>query len=648
MCYSFLAILLENGTTPLGEKQMFQTQKLLSFLLQWQTSLAFLSILMIFVHLLLKSGNYLPICGIQFDDFPLLFIIVAGGLPLLGQILHKLMKGDFGADVLAAIALVTATFLSQYMAATLIILMLTSGQALETFALGKASSVLKALMDRMPATAHLKDGENLRQINITEIKVGDHIVVFPHEICPIDGTVVEGQGTMDEAYLTGEPYQVAKAPGTSVLSGAINGNALLIIRTEKLPTDSRYRKIVEVMMESQQKRPNLRRLGDQIGVIFIPISLIFAGVSWFLTGDTMIFLSVLVIATPCPLLIAIPITIISAISMAARQGIIIKDPVALERLPTCRIAIFDKTGTLTYGKPELTDIFVASGLDPEHTLQLAASLEQYSKHPLAQGLLKAAKKHKIELLEAVSVSEKPGQGLTGTIRNQTIYITHRESRLLNSPQSADLLPALSPGMECIIMVNNRYAGTFQFRDTPRKEGLSFIRHLGPSHHINRILLVSGDKESEVRYVADILKIREIHFSQTPEQKLNIMREEIAKAPTLFVGDGINDAPALTLATVGIAFGKTSNITAEAAGVVILDNNLRKVDQFIHISYATRKIALQSAVGGMLLSFVGMGFAAVGFISPVVGALLQEGIDILAIFNALRLTFKQKIKTDMEK
>lgn len=626
---------------------MTQLQNFLSFAPQWHKQLAYLSLVMIMLHLLLKNIAYPPLWGIQTEYLPLFVVIFGGGLPLLGQIFLKSIKRDLGADVLAAIAIITAILLAQYLAATLIILMLATGQALETYALEKASSVLKALADRLPTTAHLKDGEILHQIKLADIKIGDHIVVFPHEICPVDGSVLEGDGKMDESYLTGEPYHVAKAPGSTVLSGAINGDTLLIVKTEKLPEDSRYRKIIEVMAESQQKRPTLRRLGDQLGAIFVPISLVFAGLAWGLTGDSLRFLSVLVIATPCPLLIAIPITIISAISMAARQGIIIKDPVALERLPTCRTAIFDKTGTLTYGKPELTMMFTAPGLEPDHVLQLASSLEQYSKHPLAQSLVKAGKKHKLALLKACDVSEKPGQGLTGIIEGQKIHITHRMRLLRDSSEIADLLPPLNPGMECIIMVNDRYAGAFQFRDAPRKEGVSFIGHLGRAHKFHRILLLSGDKESEVRYLADLLKIHEIYFSQTPEQKLQIMRHEITQAPTLFVGDGINDAPALTMATVGIAFASESNITTAAAGVVVMDNALRKIDQFIHISYASRKIALQSAVGGMVLSLIGMSFAASGFITPVVGALLQEGIDMLAIFNALRLTWGPKIKADMK-
>jgi heavy metal translocating P-type ATPase len=576
--------------------------------------------------------------GIPLENLPLLFAILGGGLPLLCQILTKVSKGDFGADLLAVIAIITAVALDHYLAATLIIVMLASGQALEHFALGRASSVLKALADRMPTHAYVKDDDQLQKVSLTDIKVGDVVAVFPHGICPVDGVIIEGHSQMDESYLTGEPYHIPKAPGSGVLSGAINGESLIFVKAERYAADSRYAKIVKVMEESQQKRPTLRRLGDQLGAIFIPIALTFAGVAWFMTGDPVRFLSVLVIATPCPLLIAIPITIISAISMSAQRGIIIKDPVTLERLPTCHTAIFDKTGTLTYGKPKLVHLSTTSNFSQEQALQFAASLEQYSKHPLSQALLNAAHTLKVTLKNATNVSEKPGEGLKGMIAGHTIHIADRKHLIETIPTSASQLPDIAHGLECVLIVDNQYAATFQFRDVPRREGVEFIKHLSTVHNFKHIILVSGDKESEVKHLGGILGIHEMLSSQSPEQKLEIVRQYVAKSPTLYVGDGINDAPALTLATVGIAFGKESNITAEAAGVVIMESTLNKVDELIHICNAMRKIALQSAGGGILLSLIGMGFAATGYITPVVGALLQEGIDVLAILNALRLTW----------
>jgi len=582
-------------------------------------------------------------------DIPLGIAIILCGTPSLLYILLRILKRDLGADALAAIALITAILLHQYFAAVIIILMLSSGQSFEAYAMRRASSVLRTLADRMPSIAHRKTLNTIEEIPLQNIQIGDTIVVYPHETCPVDGLVVEGQGAMDESYLTGEPYQISKAPGSTVLSGAINGDSLLLLQAEKLPSDSRYASIVAVLLDAEQKRPTMRRLGDQIGALFAPIALIAALAVWYVTGDATRFLSVLVIATPCPLLIAIPITIISAISMAAKHAIIIKDPTVLERLPTCRTAIFDKTGTFTYGEPHLTDILVEPGFTPEGLLQQAASLERYSKHPLASAILQAAQKKGLPLLEAAHISEKPGVGLSGTVGKNKIQITHRKKLLVLHPELEtkleSKLPPSSTGLECIILSNGQYAATLRFHDIPRVDSESFINHLVPAHQFNKIMLVSGDRESEVQYFATLFYFSEVYASQTPEQKLAIVRAEQKKAATLFMGDGINDAPALTAATVGIAFGPYSTVTAAAAGAVIMENSLRKVDELIHLSVATRKIALQSALGGMALSVIGMGFAAAGFISPVAGALLQEVIDIVAIMNALRLIYSPRIETD---
>ena len=613
---------------------------------RWHIGLLVASLLSIALHFVLRAAGFPELYNVAATDVPLLSVIIIGGIPLLIQIIMKLFKGSVGADFLGAIELVAAALLDQYLAAILIIIMLSGGQALEAYAMRKASSVLRALSDRMPAKAHRKHGAKVEEIALADIAIGDEIVVFPHETAPVDGVVVEGHGSMDESYLTGEPYRVSKAPGAAVLSGAINGEAVLTIRAEKLAHDSRYAQIMEVMQEAEQKRPQLRRLGDQLGGAFAIFALIVSGIVWLVTGDALRFLSVLVIATPCPLIIAIPITIIGAISMAARLGIIIKDPTVLERLPTCRTAIFDKTGTLTYGKPELTEILPAAGLSADDILGRAASLERYSKHPLASAIIQAAEKAKLVLIEAASVSEKPGQGLTGMVAGHEIAVTSRKKLLQLQPELK--LPPTAAGLESIIVMDGKYAATLRFRDAPRSDGKSFIGHLAPSHHFNKIMLVSGDRESEVSYLAELLGIKETLASQSPEQKVTIVREETAKAPTLFMGDGINDAPALASATVGIAFGQHSSVTAEAAGVVIMENSLAKVDELLHISTRLRLIALQSAIGGMALSLIGMGFAAAGYISPVQAALFQEFIDVLAIANALRLSLGKRIETDMNR
>lgn len=596
-----------------------------------------LSIISIILHFLFNSA-----------DLPLIIIIIFAGIPLVAQIIFNLLKLDLGADLLAAIALVTSVLLNQYLAAVLLIIMLAGGQVLEAFAIRKASSVLLALSNRMPSIAHKKVSNHIEEIAITDIAINDHIIVFPHETVPVDGIVIEGNGSMDESYLTGEPYKVSKAPGANVLSGAINGDAVITIRAIKLAADSRYAQIMQVMQEAEQKRPVLRRIGDQLGAVFAPLALFIAFFAWYISGDVLRFLAVLVVATPCPLLIAIPITLISAISLAARNSIVIKDPTVLERLPTCRTTIFDKTGTLTYGIPELTEIIlIDNSIARDDILQLAASLERYSKHPLAAAILTAAQKNKLIILEASNVAEKPGEGLQGIVNNQHVTITSRKNLINLNLDNIKNLSNNILGLECIILINHKYAATFRFRDTPRVDGKSFISHLAPAHKFNKIILISGDRKEEVAYLAHLLGITESYSAQSPEQKLAMVQTETALAPTLFMGDGINDAPALAVATVGIAFGQHSSVTAEAAGAVIMDNTLAKVDELIHISMAMRKIILQSAVGGMIFSIIAMGFAAAGFITPVYGALLQELIDIVAIINALRLSLSKNIKADMQ-
>lgn len=610
--------------------------------LRWHGYVAILSLTAIAAYFILKM------LGNTWFLFPLLCTIVIGGIPLLLQIVSGLLKGNLGADVLAAIALVTAILLEEYLAANLLILMLASGQALEYYAKRKASSALLALVGRIPSAAHKKHDSQIIDIKLEEIQIGDTIVIYPHETSPVDGIVIEGNGYMDESYLTGEPYLINKAPGSFVLSGAINGELVLTIRATQLTEDSRYAAIVEVLKQAEKKRPQIRRIGDMIGAIFAPIALIIAFVVWYVTTDSLHFLAVLVIATPCPLLIAIPITIVSAISRAAKRAIIIKDPIVLERLPTCTTAIFDKTGTLTYGKPSLTDIVPANSVNPELILQYVASLERYSKHPLANAVLIKAQELQLELLESSNVSEKPGQGMSGTISGHVVSITSRKKILEAHKEYESTLPPQTLGLECLVLLDGEYAACFRFQDSLRIDSQPFISHLTPAHQFKKIMLVSGDRESEVHYLGELLQLKEIYASQSPEQKLAIVVSETANAPTVFMGDGINDAPALLAATVGIAFGEYSNVTAEAADAVIMENTLSKVDELIHLSIMTRKVALQSAIGGMLFSVVGMGFAAAGFINPVTGAILQEIIDVLAIVNALRLTFGREIKIDLPK
>ena len=307
------------------------------------------------------------------------------------------------------------------------------------------------------------------------------------------------------------------------------------------------------------------------------------------------------------------------------------------------MAIFDKTGTLTYGRPAMVELIATEGFARDEVLQLVASLERYSRHPLAGALLDAAKG--LSLLEASEVAEQPGKGLVGVVAGRSIRVTGRAKLEILEPATARLLPPTAGGLECVVLIDDRLAATVRFRDRPRADSREFIHHLGARHGFRRVLLVSGDRESEVRYLADAVGITEIHAGQTPEEKVVIARRETAQAKTMFVGDGINDAPALMACTVGVAFGQNSDVTAEAAGAVILDANLKRVDEFLHIGQRLRAIALQSAAGGIVLSLGGMVVAAVGLLPPVAGAISQEVIDVVAVLNALRMAFPPRTLTD---
>ena len=583
----------------------------------------------IVLHLVLRYGTHAPM---RVALAPLIVVLLAGGTPLVFDLAKKLVKREFGSDLLAGVSILSAVALGQYLVAAIVVLMLSGGVALEEFATARASSVLDALARRMPGVAHRRGADGPADVKLEDIRVGDVLIVLPHEICPVDGAVIEGRGKMDERYLTGEPYEISKMAGSQVISGAINGDAALIIRGEKLAADSRYARIMKVMQSTEQQRPHLRRLGDQLGAWYTPLALILAGIAALASRDMQRFLAVVVVATPCPLLLAIPTAIIGAISLAARRAIIIKNPAVLEQIDSCQTLIFDKTGTLTYGRPTLTEIICDEGFERQDVLRLAASLEHYSKHPLAGAILAEAKEQETKFLGVTELSEAPGEGLRGTVEGHTVRITGRKQ----TEEMHTVLPPMSSGLECVVLIDEHYAATMRFHDAPRGDSRLFIQHLKPRHGVRKVMLVSGDRESEVQYLANSVGISEVFAGKSPEEKVAIVKEETAKAKTLFVGDGINDAPALTAATVGVAFGSQSDIITEAADAVILETSLGKIDELMHIGRRMRRIALQSALGGMLASIVGMIAAATGYLPPIGGAVAQEVIDLFAVLNAVRV------------
>jgi heavy metal translocating P-type ATPase len=568
------------------------------------------------------------------SGYVLLIAIVIASLPLCFELVNEIRRGNFSVDLLAALSIGSAVAFAEYWVAAIVILMLSGGKSLEEYATRRASSVLSALARRMPQIAHRieRDG-SVSNIETASIAIGDKLSIHPHELCPVDGVVIDGNGTMDESYLTGEPFSIAKAPGATVLSGAINGDAMLTIKAMRLATDSRYAKIVEVLHASEKNRPRIRRLGERLGSWYTPLAIAIAALSWALSGEPDRFLAVLVIATPCPLLLAIPIAIIGAISVGARRGIVIKDPSILEKLDSCSMLIVDKTGTLTYGKPTLTDVICYGSWPRRDVLQLAASLEKYSKHPLGPAIVAAADKEGIQLSSPQDVFEFPGQGLRAHIDGHIVMLTGRGKLPKNL---ANQIADAAAGLECAMLIDGELAALMRFRDEPRSETRPFLQHVKSRHGIKNVVLLSGDRPSEVALFAANVGITHEYGGKSPEQKVAIVQELTAKRPTLYIGDGINDAPAMMNATAGVALGVNSDITSEAAGAVILQSSLQSVDELIHIGTRMRRIALTSAIGGMTLSAIGMAASALGLLAPIEGAILQEVIDLLAILNSLRM------------
>ncbi len=583
------------------------------------------------------------------DRWSLLLKIVhyAGMVVLVPPLIRKAARAELNSDLLAGISIVVAAVLGEHLAGAIVVCMLTGGEALETIASARATRLLKALAERMPLTVERRSGTESKEVPVSEVIPGDVIILHPHQICPVDGIVLEGSGHMDESFLTGESLPLSKASGLPVISGAMNGGSVLVVQVTKRSEDSRYSRMSRAIKDSATSRVPMRKLADSLGTWFTPFVLVVAVATWLITGSSTRFLSVLVVATPCPLLIAVPVAILGAISLAASRGIVVRDPRVLEQLRNCRTLFVDKTGTLTLGRPEITGVVPIEGFEPRRILQLAASLELYSKHPLSSAVREKANQSGVIALEARNISEEPGCGLEGEVENHRVRIVSRKHLTSDELRSVEHAAGNQEGMETVVVVDGRAAGVIRFHDAIRPDSKSFIRHLGPKHGIREVVLISGDNSLEVKHLARQIGVEEVLSNQSPEEKLRRVVSQTRLMPTLYIGDGINDAPSLLAATVGIALGTRHEITSEAAGVVILDGSLSKVDELFHISERLRRVVLQSALGGMMLSVFAIGFAALGMMSPAAGALIQEAIDLWAVLNALRTARAPAIRTDMD-
>ncbi|MDE3151144.1 MAG: cadmium-translocating P-type ATPase [Gemmatimonadota bacterium] len=565
--------------------------------------------------------------------------LVVVGAPVVWRTLRGMWRGHFASDVVAMLAIVGAVLLAQPLAGLVVVLMQTGGEALERYAEGRASRAIRELEAAAPRRAHRLGDGTVADITVEEIAVGDLLLVRPGELVPCDGVVTDGHSLVDASRLTGEPVPVQAEAGVSLMSGSVNGDGALTMRATALAVESQYARIVELVRHAQESKSPLQRLADRYAVWFTPVTLIVCAAAYLTTGDWVRVLAVLVVATPCPLILATPIAIIGGINAAARRMVIVRNGAALEQLSRVDTAVFDKTGTLTVGTPEVRGVIPAPGFDGDEVLRLAGAVEQGSGHLLARTIVRAAESRFGTLPPARHHRESPGRGLSGDVDGREVAVGARSYILELPGVSVNELAALEhggDGLRAYVAVDGRLAGIVDYADRIRPNIAGVFSDLG-SLGVPRTLLLSGDHTPNARAVAAAVGISEVHGDLLPEDKVavvNRLRHEGARV--LMVGDGTNDAPALTAADVGIALaGHGGGITAEAADVVILVDEPERVVEAVRIGRRTMRVARQSIWVGLGLSAIAMGFAARGYIVPTVGAVLQEAIDVAVILNALR-------------
>lgn len=557
-----------------------------------------------------------------------------GVVPSIWDMIKSILKGEFGVDIIAVTAIVASLALNETLAAMVILLMLVGGEALENYAQDRARNELSELLKHAPKIAHRQAGRGFEDIPVDEVKVGDELIVRPGEIVPVDAKVTEGTTSIDESAITGEGLPVDKQPGDDLLSGTINESGLITITALKPSKESQYERIVQLVKAAASSRSPLVRLADQYSVPFTAISFGIAGLAWFFSGQPLRALEVLVVATPCPLLIATPVALVSGMSRAARYGIIVKNGAALEQLAWIKAIAFDKTGTLTVGTPEVDEVEPV-GINKTELVRLAAAVEQGSVHTLAEPILQLAREHNLELERADMIKEESGRGVMGQLDSQKIVVGSPDYLA----EHGVTLPEQSQKIgETAIYVgrDGSFVGSIYFRDKVRKEtktALKAIDDLGVEYTI----MLTGDRLPVAKRIARQVGIRHLRAETLPIDKLNALKDLRTKYhPVGMVGDGVNDAPTLAAADVGIAMGaKGSTAASESADIVIMTDDLQQVPRAMAIAQRAIKIARQSIFVGIGLSIGLMLVASAGIIPPVIGALLQEAVDVTVILNALR-------------
>ncbi|WP_206858400.1 heavy metal translocating P-type ATPase [Candidatus Enterococcus mangumiae] len=565
----------------------------------------------------------------MFDRPRLAFIIIAvtgGSLAFLMfiEMIKTLRSGKYGVDILAITAIVATLLVNEYWASLMILIMLTGGESLEDYAQKKAGQELQSLLDNTPRTAHKLEGDKQLDVSVDALEVGDRLVIKPGEIVPADGRVIKGESTFDEASLTGESKPIVKKIDDELMSGSVNGDSSVQMIVEKRAEDSQYQLIIKLVEESKEKPARFVRLADRYAVPFTLIAYVIGGIAWWVSGDPVRFAQVLVVASPCPLILAAPVALVAGMSRSSKSGIVVKTGTAVEKLAETKTIAFDKTGTITKGILAVTGVDPVSQFSEAELLRVAASAEQGSAHILARSLVQAVP----QLLPVTDLKEISGQGIEATVEGRHVKVGN--AKFIGVPESKTDTTAI------YVAIDERYAGTIYFSDTIRPEAKETIANL-KAQGIQDLLMITGDGHTVAESIAEKVGLTEIHARCLPQDKLTILTsipEE--KRPVTMVGDGVNDAPALTVADVGIAMGAHGSTAAsESADVVILKDDLERVAEAVMISRDTMKVAKQSVLIGIFVCVFLMLVASTGVIPALFGAMLQEVVDTVSILSALR-------------
>ena len=564
-------------------------------------------------------------------------------VPLTISTARSLARGDVGVDAIALVAIAGALILGEQLAAAIVALMMSGGAALEAWAAGRARRELRLLVERAPRAAHRHTDTGVEEVPVEELRPGDVVAVRAGEIVPVDSVVEGGDAVVDESALTGEPLPVTIPAGGEVRSGTTNAGNAFDARVSRPAAESAYAAIVRLVHAAESDRAPFVRLADRYAALFLPFTLAVAGIAWAASGDPKRGLAVMVVATPCPLILAAPIAFVGGLSRAARAGIIVKGAGVLERLGEATTVLLDKTGTLTSGSPEIEEVVEVGSLDEREVLRLAASLDQLSAHVLAESLVAETVARGVTLVKPSEVKEEPGRGIVGIVDGRRVAVGASNWLELHGYDGArEQARALDDGRgagraKVLVGVDGQLQGVIVMADRLRPGAENVARELHEAG-VEHVALVSGDRIEVAREVAAALGIEEVHAEQHPEDKLGIVREALERSDGMVVmaGDGINDAPALALADVGIAMaGKGATVSSETADVVVVADRADRIPLAVSIGRRSLRIATQSVVAGLALSIGAMIVAAFGYLPPVWGALFQEVIDVAVILNALR-------------